>query len=82
MTIYTEDHRHVIAELVVNGQVKTYMIADTEEAADYQSATAIVVTQANAGDHVLVRRGDSYSFCCVTSIQGRTISSFSGWRLF
>jgi len=82
VTIYAEDYRHVIAELVVNGQVQTYLIADTERAGDYHTGTAIVVAQVNAGDHVFVRRGDSYSDALVTSIHGRAISSFSGWRLF
>jgi len=82
VTIYTQDNKHTIAELVVNGHVATYMIADTQDAYDYHTATAIVVTQANAGDHVFVRRGGSYSNSYVSSIPGYLLSTFSGWRLF
>ncbi|XP_052800886.1 uncharacterized protein LOC128231532 [Mya arenaria] len=80
-TIYAEQHYEVRAELVVNGQVKTALIADADEINDYHTGTATIVVQVNAGDHVFVRRADTYSESCVTSNFSRALTTFSGWLL-
>ncbi|XP_052813340.1 multimerin-1-like [Mya arenaria] len=81
-TIYSDYSHEVRAELIIDGQVKSVLLADADEVNDYHTGTATVVVQVNAGDHVFVRRADSYSECNVLSTFSRALTTFSGWLLY
>jgi len=81
-TVYAVNNHYVRTELVINGQVKTASTADGETVREVHTSTAIIVTPANAGDHVLVRRADTSTQCDVSSSIGYAVSTFSGWILY
>jgi len=76
-TIYTA-HHYVRTELVINGEVKTASMADGETVGETHSSSATIVSPANAGDHVLVRRADTNSQCNAFSSFDWALSTFSG----
>jgi len=80
-TIYTA-HHYIRTELVINGQVKTTAMTDAEWVNEVRTSTAIIVTPANAGDHVFVRRADTLSECNIYSSITYVVPTFSGWILY
>jgi len=53
--MFSQDNDWLETELVVNGQRKGYVSADTTDT-DVTPGTGVVLTQVNAGEHVFVRR--------------------------
>lgn len=63
--------------LVINGSYKDGSIADGTPSG-FQTATGLIVTSVNAGDHVYIRANNAAYIRSGVSDK----STFSGWRLF
>ncbi|XP_052783266.1 complement C1q-like protein 4 [Mya arenaria] len=80
VSLFSQGNKFVCVELVVNGDVKGEVFADSEEINDYHSSSASIVVDVNVGDHVYVRRCAD-STCGILSRASRGRTSFSGWFL-
>lgn len=79
-TMVSYPRHYFTSELVVDGIRKGIVISDNDDN-DFTPATAIIVLQLNAGQHVYVR-GVSNSDCNVISNNEHARSTFSAWLLF
>ncbi|XP_052784562.1 complement C1q-like protein 4 [Mya arenaria] len=80
VSLFSQGKKYVGVEIVVNGDVKGEVFADSQEINDVHSSSASVVVDVNVGDHVYVRRGAD-STCGILSQASRGRTYFSGWLL-
>lgn len=81
-TILTNGYSFAFTQIVVNSQVITSLVTDSQEINDTHSTTGMVVVSINREDLVFIRtHPTAISLGKIFSLETHGRPSFSGWKL-
>lgn len=81
-TILTNEYSFAFTQIVVNSQVITSLVTDSQEINDTHSTTGMVVVSINREDLVFIRtHPTAISHGEILSLETQGRPSFSGWKL-